>query len=242
VSQSDVVIICVPLGETQVMIEKCAPLMRNGASLIEISSIKYNTFRTLKKVKRHINLLSIHPMFGPGAISPNKQKILMIPVKSKKRELNTLTKLFADVKIIEVRDWKIHDKYMSILLSLAYYINIIFAQCLVDQDIPILKLLSGTSFAIQSLLSESMLSDEPSLITSLLTENPFTVDLLTKYNYRASLFADYIRIRDKRKINLLIKHTKNKLSKNIDFNSSYSKLYNILEALPNRRPIVQNGS
>ena len=235
VALSDIVIICVPLDETRRMIQKCAPLMRSGASLIEISSIKYNTFRTLKKISRRINLLCIHPMFGPGSVKHNTQKILMIPVKNEKRELSILNDLFVNIKIIVINDWKTHDKYMSILLSLAYYINILFAQSLTDQDIPSLKSLSGTSFAIQSLLSESMLTDEPSLITSLFTENPFVIDLVRKYNSQAAAFAEYINLRDKRKIKSLIEDTKDALSKNIDFGTSYSKLYDIYGALPTKR-------
>jgi prephenate dehydrogenase len=217
------------------MIQKCAPLMRSGASLIEISSIKNNTFRTLKKISRRINLLCIHPMFGPGSVKHNTQKILMIPVKNEKRELSILNDLFVNIKIIVINDWKTHDKYMSILLSLVYYINILFAQSLTDQDIPSLKSLSGTSFAIQSLLSESMLTDEPSLITSLFTENPFVIDLVRKYNSQAAAFAEYINLRDKRKIKSLIEDTKDALSKNIDFGTSYSKLYDIYGALPTKR-------
>lgn len=234
VALADVVIICVPLDETQTMIQKCIPIMRNGASLIEISSIKYTTYRTLKTIDRRINLLSIHPMFGPGAVRLSTQKILMIPVKNRRRELSILNALFSNIKIIIINNWKLHDKYMSMLLSLAYYINLIFAQCLTDQDMPILKSLSGSSFAIQSLLSESMLTDEPAMITSLFTENPFAVDLIRKYNYHATTLTQYITHHDKRKINSLILEMKDKLSNDIDFNRSYAKIYSILSALPTR--------
>ena len=139
-----------------------------------------------------------------------------VPVKNEKRELSILNDLFVNIKIIVINDWKTHDRYMSILLSLAYYINILFAQSLTDQDIPSLKSLSGTSFAIQSLLSESMLTDQPSLITSLFIENPFVIDLVRKYNSQAATFAEYISVRDKRKIKSLIEDTKDALSKNID--------------------------
>ena len=98
-------------------------------------------------------------MFGPGSIKRNTQKVLMIPVKNEERELSILNDLFLNLKIIVINDWKTHDRYMSVRLSLAYYVNILFAQCLTDQDMPSLKSLSGTSFAIQSLLSESMLTD-----------------------------------------------------------------------------------
>jgi prephenate dehydrogenase len=234
VTLSDVVIICVPLMDTVSTIEKCALLMRKGASLIEISSIKYNTFRTLKKIRRHINLLCIHPMFGPGSIKRNTQKVLMIPVKNEERELSILNDLFLDLKIIVINDWKTHDRYMSVLLSLAYYVNILFAQCLTDQDMPSLKSLSGTSFAIQSLLSESMLTDEPSLIASLFTESPFVIDLIRKYNFQAATLAEYIKLRDNSKIKSLIENTKNALSKNIDFGTSYSKLYEVYGSLPTK--------
>jgi prephenate dehydrogenase len=100
---------------------------------------------------------------------------------------------------------------------------------------PSLKSLSGTSFAIQSLLSESMLTDEPSLIASLFTESPFVIDLIRKYNLQAATLAEYIKLRDNSKIKSLIENTKNALSKNIDFGTSYSKLYEVYGALPTKR-------
>ena len=232
---SDIIIICVPLDVTQAMIEKCVPLMHNGATLIEIASIKSATYRSLKRANRRINMLSIHPMFGPGAVRLSTQKILMIPVKNKRRELNILRMLFSNTKIIIVNDWKLHDKYMSTLLSLAYYINLIFAQCLTDQNVPILKSLSGSSFAIQSLLSGSMLTDEPGMITSLFTENPFAIDIIKKYNRHATALTRSITNRNKRKIKSLVLETKDKLSKDIDFDGSYTKVYDILGALPSRK-------
>lgn len=235
VALSDIVIICVPLDETPAMIRKCASLMRNDASLIEISSIKYNTFRTLKKIKRRINLMSIHPMFGPGSVKRDTQKILMIPVKNKKRELNTLRDLFADIKTIIIKNWRTHDKYMSVLLSLVYYLNILFARTLTGQDISTLKSLTGTSFAVQSLLSESMLTDEPSLISSLFIENPFAIDLVRKYNFQATIFTRYITNHDNTKIKSLIRNTKTALGGSIDFGTSYSKLYDIFTAIASER-------
>jgi prephenate dehydrogenase len=235
VAHADVVIICVPLSETSVMIRKCAAIMRIGASLIEISSIKYNTYRALKQIKRRINLLCIHPMFGPGSIKSNTRKILMIPVKNKKIELHILYCLFADIKISVIKDWKIHDEYMSVLLSLVYYINILFAGILAGQDISTLKALSGTTFAIQSLLSEGMLSDESSLITSLLVENPLAFDLVKRYNSQSAILAEYIFNRDKPKIKSLIEDTKAALARNIDLDLSYSKIYEVFGALPKER-------
>ncbi len=232
---ADIVIICVPLDETQTMIEKCVPIMHNGATLIEIASIKSTTYTSLKRVNRRINLLSIHPMFGPGAVRLTTQKILMIPVKNKRRELNILRALFSNIKIIIVNDWKLHDKYMSMLLSLAYYINLVFAECLTDQNVPVLKSLSGSSFAIQSLLSESMLTDEPAMISSLFTENPFAVDLIRKYNHHATALTRYITDHNKKEIKSLILEMKGKLSKDIDFDRSYRKVYDILDAIPSRR-------
>jgi prephenate dehydrogenase len=50
VESADFVLVCVSVKNTPHIIEECASKMKSGAILAEISSVKYRSFRALKKV------------------------------------------------------------------------------------------------------------------------------------------------------------------------------------------------
>ncbi len=67
-----------------------------------------------------------------------------------------------------------HDSLVSIMISLIYFINLVFSKMLIDTtekynskrrkvDLKFLKQISGSSYKVQSMLSESILTDDPSL-------------------------------------------------------------------------------
>jgi prephenate dehydrogenase len=171
VANADLVMICVPISQTALTIRKCATQMKPGAILAEISSIKHQSYEELKKIPDHIKPLCIHPMFGPAAPSINSMKILIIPVRDKLKELRVSRNLFDGAIIKIVHDAKTHDVSMSVILGLTYFTNLAFASFLSKKDLLSFERISGTTFRIQSLLSGSVLLDDPDLIVALLSKN-----------------------------------------------------------------------
>jgi prephenate dehydrogenase len=171
VANADLVMVCVPISQTALTIRKCATKMKPGAILAEIASIKHQSYEELKRIPDHVKPLSIHPMFGPAAPSINSLKILIIPVRDKVKELRVSRDLFDGAIIKIVHDAKTHDISMSVILGLTYFMNLAFASFLSKKDLLSLERISGTTFRIQSLLSGSVLLDDPDLIVSLLSQN-----------------------------------------------------------------------
>ena len=92
-------------------------------------------------------------------------KILLIPVKNEENELKILNDIFGGAIIILIPDANIHDKLIAIVLGLTHYINIAFASFLSQENHSYLRKVSGTTFKIlRSLLSESILTEDPNLI------------------------------------------------------------------------------
>lgn len=171
VANADLVMICVPISQTALTIRKCATKMKPGAILAEIASIKHQSYEELKRIPDHVKPLCIHPMFGPAAPSINSMKILIIPVRDKVKELRVSRNLFDGAIMKIVHDAKTHDVSMSVILGLTYFTNLAFASFLSKKDLLSLERISGTTFRIQSLLSGSVLLDDPDLIVALLSQN-----------------------------------------------------------------------
>lgn len=228
---ADLVLLCVPISEIPDMVRKCGSLMKQGSTLAEISSVKYYAHKALKGVNRKINLLCIHPMFGPGEIHLGELKILMIPVNNKNRELQILTRLFRGANIIEIPNALSHDRYVALTVGLVYYINILFSYILPKGQLHFLKKISGTTFTVQSLLSESILTDDALLISSLLLENPFAMDLVHRFNVEATRLGRLIRVGNSSRILSLVKDIKSNLSIESDLRISYQKMYAIAKLI-----------
>lgn len=233
VKSSDVVILCVPLRVTAKMIEKCSNLMKPKSILLEISSIKNKSFNELMNIHNKIVPICIHPMFGPGASILKKSKIIFIPVKNRQKEIRIVKKIFPGFQIFEVKDVDLHDRMMSIVLGLTYFINILFIDAIKDENYNDLLTFGGTTFRIQSIISESILNDDLHLISSLLFDNHFFQKELLKFNKSLNEYKKLINNQHKSKFLKNLTNLKSSAQSSKDLGVSYSKMYKFMNILEN---------
>ncbi len=176
IKNADLIFICVPIPYVSEIISECSKNAKPGAIISEISSIKQQTFNSLGNIRQDLVPLCIHPMFGPGAKNINKMKIIMIPVRNKKYELSLTKMIFQDANIIQIDSPYTHDKIISVVLGLTHYMNIVFAKFLSNFDYQEFKNYGGTTFKMQSIISESIFTDNSQLMVSLLFSNPLLLD------------------------------------------------------------------
>jgi prephenate dehydrogenase len=229
VKKADLVLICVPISSTPVVIKECVSNMKTGAVLAEISSIKSKTFAALKKYSKNIRPLCIHPMFGPGASGIKDTKVLMIPVKNKENELKILCSILGGANIIALPNARIHDKYMAIILGLTYYSNIVFANLLSKEEFSYLEKISGTSFRVQLLLIESILTDDPELIVSIISQNLPLRKYIHNYVNEANRLRNTIYKKNSKKIRANLLDIKSIFEQSRNLQTSYRQLYDILK-------------
>ena len=230
VKNADLVIVCVPVRQMTTVILECAKWMKKkGAALAEISSVKARTLPTLKKTRQDINTLSCHPMFGPGANEKNHLKVLAIPVRNKTKEMDMIRRIFAGMTMIELPDARTHDKAIAIVLGLTYFMNVVFACMLAREDLINLNKIGGTTFTIQALLAQSVMTDEPDLIAALLRDNPQIAKYMRAYMGEAtSLLSARETILAPR-----LKITKKRLQDQVDLGAAYKRMYNMIGQLEN---------
>ncbi|MBA3750654.1 MAG: prephenate dehydrogenase/arogenate dehydrogenase family protein [Nitrosopumilus sp.] len=243
---SDVVIFCTPVNEIINIINTNADFFRSRSILIEISSVKSTIHRILSDIStdRDIVTLCIHPMFGPGAstvISTNK--IISIPVNKNKSKLekDIFNKIFPNFNKILIENPEKHDLAISVVISLIYFINLVFSKFLVelsdskefkfeDNLMEFFKKISGSTFKIQSLLSESILTDDVSLFLTLFINNDKSIITIKKYHQLFNNLLDKIEKKDQEFIKKYVLSTRNDIKKDIDINRSYEMLYKFLNS------------
>jgi prephenate dehydrogenase len=231
VKGADLVLVSVPVRMTPRIIRECAKSMKAGAVISEISSVKHLTFRALKKVSDDIRPLCIHPMFGPGATEKMQPKVLLVPVRNEEDELKIVREMFEKAAVKVLPDAKSHDMSVATVLGLTYFANIVFAKVISSSDVSMLKQVSGTTFGLQSLLAESILTNEPDLVVALIQENPYAKKYILQYLKEASAVAKMVSAKDNRKLKADLKKVKSKLQRWQDLDQSYKKMYDIIENL-----------
>ena len=212
VSKADIVIVCVPIRITVPVINKCTSMMKKGACIVEISSLKLDIFNSLLDIPDYLIPLSIHPMFGPGAKKLSDTKLLLIPIRNENREQKLVRSLFKEARTIVIKDPKSHDSIMAIILGMIYYVNLLLASTLSNENITLLKRVSGTTFYLQKLLFESILK------------------YLKKYNEESAKLFDII-IKNKNILEKRINRIKQSYTNKRNIMSSYEKMYSIISKM-----------
>ena len=229
VKDSDIVILCVPLRIIPKMIIECSKIMKRNSVLVDISSIKNKSFQSLKKIHDYILPICIHPMFGPGASKKSNLKVLFIPIKDYKREMQFVKDLFQDFNILSLENAIQHDRIMAIVLGLTHYINMVFADIIGSQNYKNLEFYSGSTFKMQCIVSESILNDDPNLLNSLFMDNPFIKKELKNFHKKLLDYYQIINDKDDKKLLQQLKKIKSSIEKHHNLNSSYLKMYKVID-------------
>jgi prephenate dehydrogenase len=227
----EITVLSTPIEVTPKILLEISSEIQKSAAVVEISSLKSQVFPILEKIaSRGVRTLSIHPLFGPGVRKTAEEKIALVPVSDPTSELRLAKTVFPKAELIVV-DVEEHDRAMALALSLPHFLNIVFASVTGQEDINVLKKLGGTTFALQLILSEGVMSEDPSLYASIQINNKFTAQILERFLSNAETLKRHITERDSKSFLQFYADARTSLVKDGDFAKSYEKMYKVLEAL-----------
>jgi prephenate dehydrogenase len=229
VHDAELVLVCVPVQKTAQVVKECARNMKHGAIIAEISSVKNKTFGALKKITSNLQPLCIHPMFGPGASKKVEIRILLVPVRNEQIEVMLVKDIFENANVIVLPNAKQHDKSIAMVLGLTYFANMVFAKVMSSgNNISMLKQVSGTTFSLQSLIAESIFTEEPDLVIALISENAYTKRYISQFLKEAAIFARLTIEKDNKHLKDELKKVKFNMQKSQDLQKSYNRMYEII--------------
>ena len=230
VLSADIVLLCTPTRRTPEIIRLIAKEMKRGSYLIEISSQKAKTAASLLKIPAKINPVCIHPMFGPGAKKIKGQNIISIPIKDAKKELNLVKTLFEGANFVTI-DAIEHDKKIAIILGLTHLVNLAFANILAKDDkISLTERMSGTTFKIQKILAESIMTESTDLIETIIANPEIRRAAEELWKDIGRLLTD-IQENKSEDITNYIRSVQQGLAKNVNLEDSYKKLNVMINAI-----------
>lgn len=230
VLSSDYVFLCTPTRRTPEIIRLIAKEMKRGSYLIEISSQKSKTATALAKMPSKVNPICIHPMFGPGAKKIAGQHIISVPIKDAKKELKIARSLFPDADFVTI-DVTEHDKKIAVILGLTHLINVVFANILSkDEKISLTEKMSGTTFKTQKILTESIMTESPELIETIIS-NPEIRKVAEEFWKDIGRLLTSVQEGKTEEVIDYIKSTQERLAKTADLEDSYKKLTTMVNSI-----------
>ena len=147
-----------------------------------------------------------------------------------KKELDATKLLFPKANFVTI-DATEHDKKIAVILGLTHLINVAFANILAkDEKISLTEKMSGTTFKMQKIVTESILTESPALIETIIS-NPE----MRKYGEEfwkdiGRLLTDSQEGKSEEIIDY-ITSTQEKISKNTDLDKSYKKLSTMIKTI-----------
>ncbi len=228
--KADYVVLCTPTRRTPEIIRLIAKEMQRGTYLIEISSEKSKVVASLSKMPAKINPICIHPMFGPGIKTIKGQNIISVPIKDAKNELTVAKSLFEGANFVTI-DAVEHDKKIAVILGLTHLVNLVFAKIISkDEKTMLTEKMSGTTFRVQKTLAESIMTESPELIETIIANPEIRRVAEELWKDVGRLLTDIQESKTEEVINY-IKEVQEKLAVHNDLNESYKKLTKMVKAV-----------
>lgn len=227
---ADYVVLCTPTRRTPEIIRLIAKEMKRGTYLVEISSEKSKVVSSLSKMPAKINPICIHPMFGPGTKTIKGQNIISVPIKDAKNELAVAKELFKGANFVTI-DAAEHDKKIAVILGLTHLMNLVFANIISkDEKINLTEKMSGTTFRVQKTLAESIMTESPELIETIIS-NPEIRRVAEEFWKDIGRMLTAVQESKTEEVVNYIKECQERLGKHTDVNESYKRMTKMVKAV-----------
>jgi prephenate dehydrogenase len=193
VRQADAVMLATPMTSMGSVGRKALLHMKRGSYLIEISSVKGNLLPTLRRLSRArgVELLSIHPLFGPAQNVSDRMKLLVVMTGKNSRSLAHT--FFPNAEIYTTSP-ALHDRLMSLILSLTHATNAAFVSVVKSNIKPQRLKRMATPFSyLQLILGQAILSQSPELMAEIQAENRYSEEVLRSMISELTRIADLVR-------------------------------------------------
>lgn len=183
-SESDVVIVSVPINVTNSIIEEVAPAMKSGSLLVDVTSVKEGPTKTMQHyVPEGVEFLPTHPMFGPRIRTLDGQVIVLTPIHKGKWFDKVLNFLENENTKVLITTPEHHDQMMSVVQGLTHfaYINIASTIESLKVDLKESRKFASPIYSLMVDIIARIVAQNPYLAYSIQTENKYNKKTHTEF-------------------------------------------------------------
>lgn len=180
--ECDVVVISVPIDVTIKVIKEIAPLVREDALLIDLTSLKKEQVEAMLKYSKSA-VIGTHPVFGPSVKAIKNQTVVLCPARPR-QWLSWLRNIFEkNGALVRITTPEKHDKMMSIIQGITHFSTICVAHTLKKLGIDIEESLHYTSpiYKLRMDMVGRLLNQDPGLYADIEMLNPENKKAMEEY-------------------------------------------------------------
>lgn len=195
--RSDVVVVSVPMRETERVIREVGAALAEDALLIDFTSLKSEPLRWMLESTR-ASVVGTHPMFGPGVHSLVGQRVVVCPGRGDEW-LTWVERTLSSLGLaITVTDAARHDRAMALVQVLTHYQTQVLGLTLARFGIPLDEPLAFTSpaYLLELYVTARHFAQAASLYGPIEMWNPETARVTATFRSAAAEVADMLERRD----------------------------------------------
>lgn len=197
-SQSDIVIVTVPINTTIDVIKQVGPHIKKDALFMDFTSLKSAETEAMCKYSQS-EVIGCHPVFGPSVKTLEKQVIVLTPVRGD-NWLDFLVNIFENAgAIVRISSPKEHDRIMAIVQGLMHFTSITLVKTLMKtgEQAEEFNDFSSPVYRIRTDFANRILNQNPELYADIEINNPETVKILEQYIESSLELLTIIRRKDR---------------------------------------------
>jgi prephenate dehydrogenase len=179
----DVVVISVPMDRTLTVIERIAPLVREDALLMDLTSVKHAPLKAMLSFCRG-QVAGLHPLFGPAATrEPGPLTVAACRGRGDKGFRWIQELLQSEGYRVKVVDPEEHDRVMGVIQGVYHFSTTALALFLEDCGVSPGDLDEWSTPAFSGMLGRiRAMADQPGeLYGALITDNPAAGESISRY-------------------------------------------------------------
>lgn len=179
-AESDVVIVSVPIDETEQVIRSVGPHVRPNGLLMDVTSLKTAPVAAMLE-STQASVVGTHPMFGPGVHTLQGQRVVLCRARGDEWGDWVARMLSARGLTVTETTPQAHDRAMAVVQVLTHVQTQVFGLALARSGIPLSETLPFTSpaYLLELYVAARHFAQEPALYGPIEMSNPGTAVITT---------------------------------------------------------------
>jgi chorismate mutase/prephenate dehydrogenase len=198
VAWADVVMLAVPMAQAVASAREVGPLLREGALLCDINSLKQEVCAAMIETCAG-ECVGLHPMFGPSVHSLRRQKVVYCPLRPGKggpwlcAELERI-----GLELVESTPEE-HDQMMAVVQVLVHFSTLVMGHALRRTGVSVARSLAFTSpiYRLELAFVGRLFAQDPKLYAEIEMQNPRGAQVRRAFLDAGAALAETIEAEDR---------------------------------------------
>ena len=192
-ASADVVVISVPIDVTESVIREVGPYVREGALLMDVTSVKEAPLRTMLETTP-ASVVGTHPMFGPSVHTLQGQRVVICRGRGDTWADWVAQSFAARGLVITETTATQHDRAMSVVQVLTHFQTQVQGLTLSRLGLPLAETMPFTSpaYLLELYVAARHFAQDPALYGSIEMRNPRTAEVTAVFGQSVHDVADIL--------------------------------------------------